>query len=218
MELGVPGGAFLGGNSTAGACAKMFARASIYALIAILGSSCHTTADENLTSAEAERVATTHAKEVLPEVRWSIETIKTEDLGTTWRVTFTPPPGSTGDPLTVEVDKGTGSIVKGLRGPCYIDERPEWKNPCEFSHLGTPDSAFSVLDVNNDRKIGRSEWQVYSDRQTVTLNSADGELKRDYASQLSMLFDELDTDSNGDISKAEWDQSQIIRFDLAPLL
>ena len=78
----------------------------------------HPTADKPLTEAEAKRVANTHFSEALPQVSLNRLTTSVEDAGENWRITYSAP-GSTGDPLTVEVRKDNGSITKGLKGPCY---------------------------------------------------------------------------------------------------
>jgi len=86
----------------------------------ILLVSCRTGHEEPISAAKAEELAVAHAAEVLPQVPWRSEeiAITTDDRGALWRVTFSAP-GSTGDPLSVEVDKRTGAIVRGLKGPCY---------------------------------------------------------------------------------------------------
>lgn len=73
-----------------------------------------------MTAQEAEQLALADATAALPQVPWRTKmAITTVDLGARWRVTFTPPPGSTGDAVSVEVDKKTGEVLKGLKGLCY---------------------------------------------------------------------------------------------------
>jgi hypothetical protein len=88
-------------------------------LMALLLWSCRQP-QESVTAEEAEQLALADATAALPQVPWRTKmTITTVDLGSRWRVTFTPPPGSTGDPVSVEVDKRTGKMVKEMKGPCY---------------------------------------------------------------------------------------------------
>ena len=63
--------------------------------------------------------------------------------------------------------------------------------------------------------IERSEWGSFVSRQTTKLESHDENMKRDYRSQLAELFEEIDTDANGQVSNAEWGSSELIRFDSA---
>jgi hypothetical protein len=74
--------------------------------------------EKGVTAREAEELAIADATAALPQVPWRTEVITTVDLGARWRVTFTAP-GSTGDSISVEVDKATGKVLKGVKGPCY---------------------------------------------------------------------------------------------------
>ena len=76
-----------------------------------------------VSAADANQRADAHFVDVLPQVKLDALTKKTEDLGLRWRVTYYPPNGSTGpNSLSVEIDKRTGELVKGLKGPNYVED------------------------------------------------------------------------------------------------
>lgn len=77
--------------------------------------------DGTVTSAEAVEIANDHMAEVLPQVADALPRldIETQEIGEVWRVTYTPSEGGTGGPLIVEVEKNSGAVVTGLRGPNY---------------------------------------------------------------------------------------------------
>jgi hypothetical protein len=83
-----------------------------------LVSCCHPAGDGPLTEMDAKRAADAHFREALPQVSLNRLTTSVEDAGEVWRITYSAP-GSTGDPLVVEIQKNNGNITKGLKGPCY---------------------------------------------------------------------------------------------------
>jgi hypothetical protein len=188
----------------------------LFAITALLlACACNSFESQSEASADAKASADAHFAEVFPQVHLENFTTSVRDAGDRWIVTYVPPEGSTGDRLSIEVSKANGSIVRGLRGPCYIDGRSGWRNPCEFGQFGTSERAFAFLDSNKNGRIESSEWNAFSDQQAESLDSSDDDMKRDYRLQLALLFEAVDADANGEVSKAEWDQSQLIRFDIA---
>lgn len=75
-------------------------------------------------SAQAIDIANEHVMEVLPQLADSLHRldIVAHDSGAYWHVVYTPPEGSTGDPLTVDFEKATGNVRQSLRGPNYRDQ------------------------------------------------------------------------------------------------
>ena len=94
----------------------MLARFLLLTATILIAVSCGV--ERSITAADAQNTADAHSREQLPQVNWDKLTRQTEDRGAVWRIVYMPPPGSTGDPLIVEVNKRTGEITKGLASPC----------------------------------------------------------------------------------------------------
>ena len=75
----------------------------------------------SISEEEAVDIANEHVVEFLPTLadvmdRFDVDATSSNGL---WVITYSPPPGSTGGPLSVEVDKVRGSVVRGIPGPNY---------------------------------------------------------------------------------------------------
>jgi hypothetical protein len=68
------------------------------------------------TAEEAVKITNRYWAESLPQVNLKNLSVKTEDAGNRWRVTYAPPEGSTGGPSVFEVDKKSGKIVHATGG------------------------------------------------------------------------------------------------------
>ena len=96
-------------------------RLAPYLIAALLLAACQASGSQ-LSADDAIQHANAHFSEALPQVSMDRLTTKAEDLGNRWRVTYYPPKGSSGPAsLSIEIDKQTGEVVKGLKGPKYID-------------------------------------------------------------------------------------------------
>lgn len=174
---------------------------------------CGSVNERTITAGQAEKISDDHFAETWPQVRRDRFRKSVRDAGDRWRVIYSSPSEMMRPDLSVEIDKKSGKIVRGLRGPCYTDERKGWQNPCEFGQLGSSESAFLILDENKDGKIIHSEWDIYSERALKKLNQKNTEMGEDYRTQLHLLFEYLDLNKDYSVSKTEWDKSELPRFD-----
>ena len=90
-------------------------------LAAFMIAGCHNASDAPVPASEAIRRANADFTDTLPQVPLEMMTVEARDEGDHWRVIYRPPEGSTGDPLSIIVDKHSGTVVQGLRGPNYIE-------------------------------------------------------------------------------------------------
>ena len=91
----------------------------ILAVVMMVG--CQSAPDAPLSAREAILQANADFTAALPQVPLELMTVEARDEGNHWRVIYRPPEGSTGDPLSIIVDKDSGTVVRGLKGPNYVE-------------------------------------------------------------------------------------------------
>ena len=77
----------------------------------LLLASCRPDLGANMTAERAAQLARADFDRELPQMARSELRIETRDLGGRWRVSFVPPPGSTGGPFILDVDKQSGAVT-----------------------------------------------------------------------------------------------------------
>lgn len=96
-------------------------------ILAMLASACDPAEPPApLTASEAIQRANADFAQALPQVPLHELNVEASDAGGQWRMIYRLPQGSTGPGFLgpIMVDKRTGAIVQGMKGPNYIEAEP----------------------------------------------------------------------------------------------